>query len=66
MLKLINIKQQMIGIDNKDKAIQILSENLYSIEPVIEDINRELLSLAYTPGVGAVCLDIQEKESLAD
>lgn len=66
MLKLINIKQQMIGTDNREKAIQILSENLYSIEPVIEDINRELLSLAYTPGVGAVCLDIQQNESLAD
>ena len=66
MLKLINTKQQMIGIGSKDKAIGFLRDNLYSIEPVLEDINRELLSLAYTPGVGTVCLDIQDKVTLSD
>lgn len=66
MIKLTTIKQQMIGTNNTEKAIEALRENLYSIEPVVEDVNRELLSLAYTPGVGAVCLDIQQNETLSD
>jgi hypothetical protein len=49
-----------------DRVIQLLRENLYSIEPVIEDVDRKLLGLAYTPGVGSVCLEIQQDLSLAD
>jgi len=39
---------------------------LFSIQPILTDIDRKLLGLAYTPGVGAVCLDIQKQPELAD
>ena len=37
-----------------------LRQNLYSIDPIVSNITRDLLGLAYTPGVGATCLDIKE------
>jgi malic enzyme len=43
-----------------DKIIELLKGNLYSIEPVIDQIDKKLMSFAYTPGVGTVCLDIQK------
>lgn len=63
MLRLWNINNQMQSID---KALHYLQDNLYSIEPILQDIDRKLLSLAYTPGVGTVCLDIQKNADLAD
>jgi len=32
----------------------------------MKEVDRSLLSLAYTPGVGAVCTDIKKDQSLAD
>ncbi len=36
----------------------VLKKNLYSIEPVSYEVDKRILSLAYSPGVGAPCLDI--------
>lgn len=34
---------------------EALSKDLYSIELVNKQVNRHILAMAYTPGVGAVC-----------
>ncbi len=33
---------------------------------MISEVDRKLLALAYTPGVGATCLDIQDNPLLAE
>ena len=35
-----------------NQTIDILSKDLYQISPVNKSVNRDILSLAYTPGVG--------------
>jgi len=32
-----------------------LSKNLYSIELINKNVNRRILGMVYSPGVGAVC-----------
>jgi len=41
-------------VDPEDyaEAKRILSKNLFSISPLNKSITRDILSLAYTPGVG--------------
>lgn len=36
-----------------------LSKDLFSIELINKTVNRRILSMAYSPGVGAVCEAIQ-------
>ena len=49
-----------------NQTIDILSKDLYQISPVNKSVNRDILSLAYTPGVGEVCLEIQNHPEKAD
>lgn len=39
-----------------EQTIDILAKDLYQISPVNKSVNRDILSFAYTPGVGEVCL----------
>ena len=34
---------------------QMLMSNLYSIDLINKNVNRQILAMAYSPGVGAVC-----------
>lgn len=43
-----------------------LSKDLFSIELINKVVNRRILSMAYSPGVGAVCEAIQQDPSVAD
>jgi len=43
-----------------------LSRDLYSIELINKNVNRRILSMAYSPGVGAVCEAIETDPSVAD
>lgn len=53
-------------MNNISTVAEILKKNLFSIQPVISEVDRKLLALAYTPGVGATCLDIQANPHLAE
>ena len=44
----------------------LLSNNLYSIDLINKNVNRAILAMAYSPGVGAVCEAIQKDPSIAD
>lgn len=48
------------------KLAQLVKEGLYSIEPLMKEVDRPLLSLAYSPGVATVCTDIDKDISKAD
>ena len=39
---------------------------LYDINPINKTLNRKILGLAYSPGVGYVCKDIEKKPELID
>ncbi len=43
-----------------------LSKDLFSIELINKVVNRRILSMAYSPGVGAVCEAIQQDPTVAD
>lgn len=43
-----------------------LSKNLYSIELINKQVNRRILAMAYSPGVGAVCEAVEEDPKNAD
>lgn len=43
-----------------------LSKDLFSIELINKTVNRRILSMAYSPGVGAVCQAIQQDPTVAD
>lgn len=43
-------------IDDISETKRILAKNLYQISPLNKSISRDILSLAYTPGVGEVCM----------
>ncbi len=43
-----------------------LSKDLYSIELINKQVNRRILSMAYSPGVGAVCEAIEQDPGVAD
>lgn len=43
-----------------------LSKDLYSIELINKVVNRRILSMAYSPGVGAVCESIEQDATVAD
>lgn len=47
-----------------EKMKECLAKDLFSIELINKNVNRRILSMAYSPGVGAVCEAI-EKEPLA-
>ena len=49
-----------------DLARDIVRKGLFNIEPVTKEIDRDILSLAYTPGVGMTCMEIDKHHSLAD
>lgn len=58
--------QQPNEIDDIEETKKILSEDLYHISPLSKAINRDILSLAYTPGVGQVCMEIKEHPEMSD
>jgi malic enzyme len=43
-----------------------LSKNLYSIELINKQVNRRILAMAYSPGVGAVCEAIENDRAACD
>lgn len=43
-----------------------LNKGLFSIELINKVVNRRILSMAYSPGVGAVCEEIQKDATVAD
>lgn len=45
---------------------KILMSNLFSIDLINKNVNRAILAMAYSPGVGAVCEAIQRDPSAAD
>ena len=49
-----------------DAARDFIKQGLFSIEPVTKEIDRDILSLAYTPGVGMTCMEIDKHPELAD
>lgn len=46
-----------------DKMKDILSKNLYSIEMTNQQLSRKILAMLYSPGVGAVCENIENDPS---
>lgn len=40
---------------NLQPTKDILKKNLYKIDLINKNVNRQILSMAYSPGVGAVC-----------
>ncbi len=55
-----NICHQPKEVDDIEETKRILSEDLYQISPLSRSINKDIISLAYTPGVGDVCLEIKD------
>lgn len=45
---------------------KMLMSNLFSIDLINKNVNRAILSMAYSPGVGAVCEAITKDPSVAD
>lgn len=43
-----------------------LAKNLFSIELINKQVNRRILAMAYSPGVGAVCEAVEEDPKCAD
>jgi hypothetical protein len=43
-----------------------LAKNLYSIELINKNVNRRILGMVYSPGVGAVCEAIEADKKVAD
>ena len=39
---------------------------MYEIEPITNNISRRVLSMLYSPGVGAACMAIKDNESCLD
>lgn len=68
MIRLGTINSQIVkpNMEDTNNIVQALKRDLFSIEPIVAEVDRALLGLAYTPGVGAVCLDIQKEPALAD
>ena len=52
--------------NNLQPTKEILKKNLYKIDLINKSVNRQILSMAYSPGVGAICEEIKEKVELAD
>lgn len=48
-----------------EKIKEVLQKELYTIEPVTKDIDKDILPLIYSPGVGTVCEDIHQNPALA-
>ena len=44
----------------------ILKRNLYKIDLINKSVNRQILSMAYSPGVGAICEQVQSNFECAD
>ena len=42
---------------------EALNNNLYSIDLINKQVNRKILAMAYSPGVGAVCEAIEKNPS---
>ena len=45
------------------KMKEALNNNLYSIDLINKQVNRKILAMAYSPGVGAVCEAIEKNPS---
>jgi len=45
---------------------KMLQSNLFSIDLINKNVNRAILAMAYSPGVGAVCENVQKDPSSAD
>ena len=45
---------------------KMLQSNLFNIDLINKNVNRAILAMAYSPGVGAVCEHIQKDPSSAD
>ena len=43
-----------------------LNKNLYSIELITKSLNRRVLSMFYSPGVGAVCEAVQKDKNASN
>jgi len=51
---------QFDQVDDIEEIKRLLAEDLYQISPVNKSISRDILSLAYSPGVGEVCMEIKD------
>lgn len=49
-----------------DGIQEAFTRGLYDINPISKTLNRKILGLAYSPGVGYTCKDIQAKPELID
>ncbi len=43
-----------------------LKQQLYSIDLINKSVNRQILAMAYSPGVGAICERVQQDRHAAD
>lgn len=59
-------RAQVFGFSSYQKMKEALSKNLYSIELINKQVNRRILAMAYSPGVGAVCEAVQDDPIQAD
>ncbi len=64
----LNATRMTITTDTKAEDItrELLRRNLFSIELISKAVNKEILSLFYSPGVGDVCVEITKNLKLAD
>ncbi len=51
---------------NRRAIKNCLSKNLYSIDLITKSLNRRVLSMFYSPGVGAVCEAVQKDKKVSD
>jgi malic enzyme len=50
------LKSQRFNFSNSYQLMKnCIAKDLYSIELINKNVNRRILSMAYSPGVGAVC-----------
>jgi malate dehydrogenase (oxaloacetate-decarboxylating) len=58
--------KQPSDVDDIEQTKKLLAEDLYHISPLSRAINKDILSLAYTPGVAEVCMEIKENPASSD
>lgn len=60
------LKPKFMSSESIATLKSLLSKNLFSIELINKNVNRRILSMAYSPGVGAVCEAIKVNKAEAD
>ena len=51
---------------NLQPTKDILKKNLYKIDLLNKSVNRQILSMAYSPGVGAICEMVRDEFTCID